>query len=276
MNIIELNNLTKYYGKHLGIDGVNLSVYQGEIFGFVGPNGSGKSTTIRLLLNLIFKTSGSAHLFGLDTEKNSKEIKRKIGYVPSEVNYYEFMRVEDILILALKLSSNRKTNKIDELCSYFELDKKRFVKELSFGNKKKLALIQALIREPELLILDEPTNGLDPLMQNRLFDLLIKLKEEGKTIFLSSHNLNEVERYCDRVAIIKKGKVILVDQVSKIIKNSKKHILVKTKDNKLIEYDTDKDINELIKELSKMDLLDIEIRNTTLEEDFLEYYEVKK
>lgn len=276
MGVIELKNLTKYYGKHLGIEDVNLTIEQGEIFGFVGPNGAGKSTTIRLILNLIFKTSGEAKLFGLDTEKDSKEIKKKIGYVPSEVNYYEFMKVEDILKLTLKLCKCGDKQSIGELCSYFELDKKRVVKELSFGNKKKLAVIQALIRNPELLILDEPTNGLDPLMQNRLFDLLIKLKNEGKTIFLSSHNLNEVERYCDRVAIIKKGKVILVDKVSNIITNSKKHIRVKTNNNEIIEYDTDKDVNEIMKELSSMELLDVEIRNTTLEEDFLEYYEVRK
>lgn len=275
MEIIELKNLTKYYGKHLGIENISLTVKKGEMFGFVGPNGSGKSTTIRVLLNLIFKTSGDSFVFGLNTTTDSDKIKMKTGYVPAEVNYYESMNVQDLLLLTLKLAKSNKYQKIDELCQYFELNKKRKIKELSFGNKKKLAVIQALIREPELLILDEPTNGLDPLVSNHLFDLLMELKKMGTTIFLSSHNLTEVEKYCDRVAIIKGGKIILIDEISKIVGKTKNHIRIRTKDHQLLEYDTDQDINVVMKEISQMDIDDVEIRKSTLEEDFLGYYEVK-
>lgn len=271
-HMIETKHLSKYYGKHLGIDDVNLLTEKGEIFGFIGPNGSGKSTTIRLLLNLIYKTDGESYIFGLDTEKKSKEIKRKIGYVPSEVNYYEFMKVRDLLQLTKRFYSFITNNDINELCEFFEIDQKRKIRELSYGNKKKLAIIQAVIRKPELLILDEPTNGLDPFMQLKLFELLQQLKNHGTTIFLSSHNLNEVQKYCDRVAIIKEGKIILVDHIEHIMNQTKRHVRVTTKDGEIKEFESDKNPNEIIKDLSSMDLVDIEIRKSTLEDDFLGYY----
>lgn len=271
-HMIETKHLSKYYGKHLGIDDVNLLTEKGEIFGFIGPNGSGKSTTIRLLLNLIYKTAGESYIFGLDTENKSKEIKRKIGYVPSEVNYYEFMKVRDLLQLTKRFYSFITNNDINELCEFFEIDQKRKIRELSYGNKKKLAIIQAVIRKPELLILDEPTNGLDPFMQLKLFELLEQLKNHGTTIFLSSHNLNEVQKYCDRVAIIKEGKIILVDHIDHIMNQTKRHVRVTTKDGEIKEFESDKNPNEILKDLSGMDLVDIEIRKSSLEDDFLGYY----
>lgn len=271
-HMIETKHLSKYYGKHLGIDDVNLLTEKGEIFGFIGPNGSGKSTTIRLLLNLIYKTAGESYIFGLDTENKSKEIKRKIGYVPSEVNYYEFMKVRDLLQLTKRFYSFITNNDINELCEFFEIDQKRKIRELSYGNKKKLAIIQAVIRKPELLILDEPTNGLDPFMQLKLFELLQQLKNHGTTIFLSSHNLNEVQKYCDRVAIIKEGKIILVDHIDHIMNQTKRHVRVTTKDGEIKEFESDKNPNEILKDLSGMDLVDIEIRKSSLEDDFLGYY----
>lgn len=271
-HMIETKHLSKYYGKHLGIDDVNLLTEKGEIFGFIGPNGSGKSTTIRLLLNLIYKTAGESYIFGLDTEEKSKEIKRKIGYVPSEVNYYEFMKVKDLLQLTKRFYSFITDDDINDLCEFFEIDQKRKIRELSYGNKKKLAIIQAVIRKPELLILDEPTNGLDPFMQLKLFEVLQRLKNHGTTIFLSSHNLNEVQKYCDRVAIIKEGKIILVDQIDHIMNQTKRHVRVTTKDGEIKEFESDKNPNEIIKDLSNMDLVDIEIRKSSLEDDFLGYY----
>lgn len=273
--VIKLTNLTKNYGEHRGILDVDLSVKKGEIFGFVGPNGAGKSTTIRVLLNLLFKSSGYAEIFGLDVEKSSKEIKKHIGYVPSEVSYYDFMKVIDVLAFVKTFDKDVTEDSINEICMLFDIDKNRNVNELSLGNKKKVAIAQAILRKPKLLILDEPTSGLDPLIQKKLFEFLIKLKESGTTIFLSSHNLNEVEKYCDRVAIIKEGKILSVQSIEEIRKRTKKHVKVKYRSGEVKEYLYDKDVKELINNLAKEDIIDIEIRNTSLEESFIEIYGIK-
>ena len=270
--MIKTEKLTKYYNKHRGIIDVDLSIKKGEIFGFIGPNGAGKSTTIRILLNMIFKTEGDASIFNLDVEKKSKEIKQEVGYVPAEVNYYDFMKVTDILNFTKSFDSDVTDKKIKEICSFLDLDMKRYIRELSSGNKKKVAIAQAILRDPKLLILDEPTNGLDPLMQKKLFDLLIDFKKKGKTVFLSSHNLNEVEKYCDRVGFIKDGKMLSVQTIDEIKSKLNKKVIITYKDKTKKEFIHKGKIKELIKELSDKNIIDLEIKNTSLEEGFLDIY----
>ncbi|MEG2800246.1 MAG: ABC transporter ATP-binding protein, partial [Erysipelotrichaceae bacterium] len=196
MNIIETKNLTKNYGKNRGIQDINISVKEGEIFGFIGPNGAGKSTTIKTLLNFIYPTSGSSKILGMDIVEDSSKIKEYIGYVPSEVRYYDDVKVKDIIKYSKSFYPKTDQEYVDKICNELELDMNKKMGELSLGNKKKVSIAQALIHSPKLLILDEPTNGLDPLMQNKLFNILLKEKEKGNTVFLSSHNLTEVQNLC--------------------------------------------------------------------------------
>lgn len=283
--IIEIKNLCKNYGKARGVTKVDLEVYEGETFGFIGPNGAGKSTTIRTMLNFLFPTSGEIKIFGLDVITNSSVIKSEIGYVPAEVNYYDHMKVIDLLNFAASFHSDVDKIRIDYLCNKFELDKNRKINELSFGNKKKVSIIQALLHHPKLLILDEPTNGLDPLMQKKVFEML--KEEKDMTIFLSSHNLAEVEKHCDRVAIIKEGKIVDIKDVSKVNKGSIKKVVITTYKkiklklngisdmsfaNNELQFRYDGDINVLLKELSKYNISDIAILPLTLEDSFIEYY----
>lgn len=273
MSVIEIQNLTKYYGEAVGIDGISLSVEAGEIFGFVGQNGAGKSTTIRLLLNLIFPTSGEAVILGYDCVKDSKKIKENLSYVPSEVTYYPSMKVIDLLNYSVALNKISDSEKIEKLCNYFELDKNRMIRELSLGNRKKVSIVQALLDDPKVIILDEPTSGLDPLMQDKLFKLLIDEKAKGVCIFLSSHNLSEVEKYCDRVCVIKKGKIVQIDTIAKLNSERKLKLSYKTSDGKEVTEFCEGSINDMIKKLAKIDLNEIEIRRTSLEEDFIKHYE---
>ena len=208
MYAIETKNLTKSYGNSRGIVDVNLSVKEGEIFGFVGPNGAGKSTTIRTLLNFIFPSSGEGKIFGKDIVKESSEIKKILGYVPSEVKFYDEVKVKDIINYSAIFYSDCSREEIEYLCEKLEVEVEKKMGELSLGNKKKVAIVQALIHRPKILILDEPTNGLDPLMQKKLFQILLEENKKGTTVFLSSHNLVEVENFCHRVAVIKEGKII--------------------------------------------------------------------
>ena len=215
MNAIEIKNLTKVYGKNRGIQDINISVKEGEIYGFIGPNGAGKSTTIKTLLNFIYSTSGEALIFGMDSVKESEKIKEYIGYVPSEVRYYDDVKVKDIIKYAQSSYPKSKKEYVDRICNELELDMNKKMGELSLGNKKKVAIAQSLINNPKLLILDEPTNGLDPLMQKKLFNILIEEKEKGNTVFLSSHNLVEVQNLCDRVCVIKEGKIVDIIEIEK-------------------------------------------------------------
>ena len=227
MNVIETNKLSKTYGKSRGIDNISLEVKGGEIYGFVGPNGAGKSTTIRLLLNFIYPVSGSGKIFNKDIVKESKEIKKLIGYVPSEVRFYDDMKVKEVIEYACSFYEKVNMDEIYRLCDVFEMDLHKKMRELSLGNKKKVAIVQALVNNPKLIILDEPTGGLDPLMQKKLFDTLKALRERGTTIFLSSHNLMEVENLCQRVAVIKEGKIIDIIDIEKERENSGHKIIIK-------------------------------------------------
>lgn len=216
MNAIETVKLTKFYGKARGIEEVDLVVEQGDFFGFIGPNGAGKSTTIRTLLGLISPTSGEAHVLGLDVRTQRREILSHVGYLPSEVNFYHGMRVGEVLSLSAKLQGVDCAAEQKRLCERLELDVTRRVEELSFGNRKKVGIVCALQHTPSLCILDEPTSGLDPLMQREFYAILQERNEQGATVFLSSHVLSEVERYCRHAAVIKEGRVLVSDRVEKL------------------------------------------------------------
>ena len=291
MNVIEVKNLTKNYGKSRGITDVSFNVEEGEIFGFIGPNGAGKSTTIRTLLSLIYPTSGSATIFGKDCVKFSNEIKKEIGYLPSEVFYYDKMKVKDLLKYSASFYKKDCTKRINELAEIMDLDLNKKIDDLSFGNKKKVGIVQGLLHEPKLIILDEPTSGLDPLMQQKFFDLLKEENKKGVTILFSSHILSEVEKICDRVAIIKEGKLIKLEKMSTLKENKHKRFKIESntdidKDyfnipgvNKLeikdstISFIFRGNINVIMKKLSAIDISNLWIEEPDLEEIFMHYYE---
>lgn len=290
MNVIEIRNLTKYYGKVRGIIDVSFDVKEGEIFGFIGPNGSGKSTTIRTLLELIHPTSGEAKVFGKDCVKDSPEILREVGYLPSEVFYYDDMKVVDLLKYSASFYKKDCSKRIKELAQILNLDLTRKINELSYGNKKKVGIVQALLHEPKLLILDEPTGGLDPLIQQKFFELLRRENKKGMTIFFSSHVLSEVQKICDRIAIIKEGRIIKVERMTDINEDNYKRFKIDIKDKIKDNYfqiegvndlKIDKnihsfmyrgDINDILLKVSKIKINNIWVDEPDLEEIFLHYY----
>lgn len=291
-NIIEISHLSKYYGRSRGIEDISLNVEQGEFFGFIGPNGAGKSTTIRILLNLIFPSSGSARMFGLDVLKDSKKIRSRMGYVPSDANLYDKMKVHEFLRFGAAFYGRDKSeDRIRELAGIFDLNLERRITELSTGNKKKVNIIQALVHQPDLLILDEPTTGLDPLIQSRLFSLLIEEHKKGATVFFSSHILSEVQALCRRVAIVKEGRIVKSDEISVLREKQLKKVKIMFADEgasenlqipgmasviagspKTLEFMFSGDVNELISRLSGLRLENLSIEEPPLEEIFLHYY----
>lgn len=287
MQAIEAVGLTKSYGKARGIENLNLQVEQGEFFGYIGPNGAGKSTTIRTLLGLIRPTTGSARVLGLDITESSTEILKKVGYLPSESAFYAGMKVKDVLRLSAELRGVNCRKEAAELCSRLQLDENRKVDELSFGNRKKVAIVCALQHKPELLILDEPTSGLDPLMQREFFEILQERNREGTTIFLSSHILSEIQRYCTRAAIIRAGKIMKCDSVANLSQTNARRVTVSgsvdvaqlpgLRDLKCaddtISFLYSGSMNDLLQVLSTGDIRDLTIAEPDLEEVFLHYYE---
>lgn len=291
MNVIKTNNLTKYYGKSRGIVDVSLEIAEGDIFGFIGPNGAGKSTTIRTLLNFIFPTSGSATVLGMDIITDAAKIKREIGYLPAGVNYYDDMKAADLLRYSARFYGKDCDRRIKELGELFELELDRKIEDLSSGNKKKVAILQALIHAPRLLILDEPTGGLDPLMQARFFELLKKENDKGTTIFFSSHILSEVQKICHKVAIIREGRILQVEEIDKLRENKYKKIRIDFhRDNMAEELTIDgmsnvsvKDrqvsflyngkIDALLEKISGTSIDNLWIEEPSLEEIFMHYYE---
>ena len=287
MDVIKTAKLTKYYGKARGIIDLDLTVSQGEFFGFIGPNGAGKSTTIRTLLGLIAPTSGSAEIFGKDITKEKVSVLRDIGYLPSEALFYGGMKVKDILKLSADLRKMDCTDEAKLLCERLQLDTSRKVDELSFGNRKKVAIVCALQHKPELLILDEPTSGLDPLMQKEFFDILQERNKAGTTIFLSSHILSEIQRNCTRAAIIRDGKIIACDSVDALSKTNARRITVQgtikleglngVRDIKASEGSVSflygGDMGSLLHTLSLGQVDDLTVTEPDLEEVFLHYYE---
>lgn len=294
MNVIETNKLSKYYGKERGIIDLDLQVEQGEIFGFIGPNGAGKSTTIRTILSIIHPTSGTATIFGKDVTKFGPEIRQQIGYLPSEVFYYDNMRAIELLRYSASFYHKPKAEtekRIQDLAQLLDLDLHKKIDNLSYGNKKKVGIIQGLLHEPELIILDEPTGGLDPLIQQKFFNLIREENKRGATVLFSSHILGEVQRLCSRVGIIKDGKLIKVEKLSELMQNSTKRFKVNTvqpadkkvfsvikgvseltQDGKEINFLFRGNLDQVTKVLAKLDLTNLEVTEPDLEEIFLHYY----
>ena len=287
MDAIQIMSLTKYYGKARGIIDLSLSVKEGEFFGFIGPNGAGKSTTIRTLLGLISPTSGQAQMFGMDIRKDREQILSDIGYLPSEAVFYTGMKVKDILKLSADLRKVDCTEETKRLCDRLQLNTNRKVEELSFGNRKKVAIVCALQHQPRLLILDEPTSGLDPLMQREFFEILRERNKQGTTVFLSSHVLSEIQRNCTRAAIIREGRIIACDSVEELSKTNAKRVTVHGKiqiqaldgirdlqeNDGSYSFLYSGDMNHLLQTLADGDVTDLSVAEPDLEEIFLHYYE---
>ena len=291
-SIIDIRDLTKSYGKARGIEHVSLEVEEGDIFGFIGPNGAGKSTTIRVLLNLIFPTGGEAKIMGMDAVRDSKKIRLSTGYVPSDANLYSSMDVDEFLGYCLGFYRTvNGADRVAELSELFELDRKRKIPDLSMGNRKKVSIIQSLLHNPRLLILDEATMGLDPLMQARFFELLRSENRKGMTIFFSSHTLSEVQLLCKRVAIIKEGRIIKVEDIETLRKRQLKKIYIEFADRaeneiaglggiegtpvisgKTLQFMYSGDINGLVLKLTCRKITDLTIEEPSLEEIFMHYY----
>ena len=290
MSVIEVKELTKYYGKSRGIIDVSFNVEEQEIFGFIGPNGAGKSTTIRLFLSLIYPTSGEAKIFGKDCIKYGPEIRQEIGYLPSEVFYYEGMKVLDLLKYSASFYKKDCTKRLYELSELMELDLKRRIDDLSYGNKKKVGIVQGLLHSPKLIVLDEPTAGLDPLMQQNFFNLIKQENQRGATVFFSSHILSEVQRLCSRVAIIKEGRIINIQDIKSLQKDNYKKIRIAAenldekafgfegvtklhRENGVLSFFYKGDINQVTRLIGGMKVNDVVIEEPTLEEIFIHYYE---
>lgn len=287
MEAIKIENLTKYYGKARGVEQISLSVAEGEFFGFIGPNGAGKSTTIRTLLGLIGPTSGGASVLGLDIVKDREKILAQVGYLPSEAVFYSGMRVKDVLKLSADMRKNNCREAAEELCRRLQLDTARKVEDLSFGNRKKVAIVCALQHDPGLLILDEPTSGLDPLMQKEFFEILRERNEKGTTVFLSSHILSEIQRNCTHAAIIRAGRIIACDSVDALSKTSARRVVIhgsvvldglegirdREDNGETISFLYNREMDCLLKVLAAGHITDLSVSEPDLEEIFMHYYE---
>ena len=289
--VIRLKGLTKYYGKQRGIEDLSFSVKEGEIFGFIGPNGAGKSTTIRTLMGLLHPDRGEATIFGLDCRTQAAEIAKRVGYLPGENGYYEELKVRELLQYTAELYGMDGKERMEELSERFHLDLSRKIRDLSFGNKKKVGILSALLPSPDLLILDEPTSGLDPLMQQTLYSILLEENAKGTTIFLSSHVLAEVQKLCSRVAILRDGKLIDIQSIQEIRENGYKKVTLTLQSPPVQELRHRQEIadyqekdgrlsflyrghsKKLLETLQTLDLSDVLIEDPSLEEIFLHYYE---
>ncbi|MEF8847854.1 MAG: ABC transporter ATP-binding protein [Candidatus Thermoplasmatota archaeon] len=288
-DIIETKDLTKYYGKVKGIEDLSFSVKKGEIFGFLGPNGAGKTTTIRTLLGFLKKTKGKAYIFNKNIEDNIVYIKSKVGYIPGDLELYGHLTGQDFLEYFSSLR-NKDPSLLKELLEIFEVPLNRKLKSYSKGMKQKIAIIQAFMDDPDLVIMDEPTSGLDPLLQNKFYDFILSEKNKGRTMFFSSHILSEVDKICDRVAIIKDGELITVENIETLKKKKGKHFKLKIEENpddfegpkntKIVDgwinFVATDNIDYWIKEISKFTIKDIEISKPRLEDIFMRYYKKEK
>lgn len=287
MEAIRTENLSKYYGKARGIEQISLSVAEGEFFGFIGPNGAGKSTTIRTLLGLICPTGGQAAVLGFDIVKEKEQILARTGYLPSEAMFHPGMRVRDVLKFSADLRKKDCREAADGLCERLQLDTGRKVDELSFGNRKKVAIVCALQHEPQLLILDEPTSGLDPLMQKAFFEILRERNGKGTTVFLSSHILSEIQRNCSRAAIIRAGRIIVCDSVDALSQTNARRVTVhgsvsleglsgvrdRREADGTVSFLYNGAMNALLRTLAAGEVTDLSVSEPDLEEIFLHFYE---
>lgn len=290
-NLIETHGLTVFYGRHRGIIDVDLTIREGEVFGFLGPNGAGKTTTMRVLLDIIRPTRGSASIFGLDCQRDGVEIRRETGYIPGELSMYEGMTGRAFLDMLGRLRGNR----IDpayrrELCDRLQFDPSRRIGEYSSGNKRKLGVVMAFMHRPKLLILDEPTLGLDPLVAQTVLKFVNEARDEGRTVFLSSHILSEVQSVCDRVGIIRKGRLVEVGEVDALTTrpfHRLRLVLRETPPERAFDYagvdekgrvdqeiqlEVRENLEAVLEEALRYGIVDIETHPVTLEEVFLAYY----
>ena len=289
---IVLNELTKHYGKHRGINNLSFSVNQGEFFGFIGPNGAGKSTTIRTLMGLIRPTGGSASIFDLDCHSKASVIARDVGYLPSENSYYENMKVRELLQYTADLYGMDCKTKMKELADRLNLDLSRKIADLSLGNKKKVGIVSAIMTSPKLIIMDEPTSGLDPLIQQAFYDILKEENSRGATVFFSSHVLSEVQKLCDRVAILKEGQLIGIQSIKELRESGYKKVSLSAKeaiprdffdlsgianyaetaDKTSVSFMYNGNIAAIIDKLHLLHLDDVLLEEASLEEIFMHYY----
>ena len=289
---IVLNELTKHYGKHRGINNLSFSVNQGEFFGFIGPNGAGKSTTIRTLMGLIRPTGGSASIFDLDCHSKASVIARDVGYLPSENSYYENMKVRELLQYTADLYGMDCKTKMKELADRLNLDLSRKIADLSLGNKKKVGIVSAIMTSPKLIIMDEPTSGLDPLIQQAFSDILKEENSRGATVFFSSHVLSEVQKLCDRVAILKEGQLIGIQSIKELRESGYKKVSLSAKeaiprdffdlsgianyaetaDKTSVSFMYNGNITAIIDKLHLLHLDDVLLEEPSLEEIFMHYY----
>ena len=288
MGILEIKNLTKYYGKVRGVENLSLELKLGEVFGFIGPNGAGKSTTIRSVMNLINKTSGKVLIEGKEFERNNIELKEKIGYLPSEIYLYEDLTAKEMLDYHESFYKKDIHARRVELVELLELDETKKIEDLSLGNLKKLGIILALMHNPKILILDEPTSGLDPIMQNTFYNLLTEEKKKGTTILYSTHILSEVSKICDRVGIIKDGSLIKVETIKDLTEKSLSFVTITSnevekiikdlnlnnvsKEENTIKFANSLSDDVLIKKLSNYKIEKILVEEAPLEDMFLHYY----
>jgi ABC-2 type transport system ATP-binding protein len=289
--VIETDELTKRHGDARGIERVSLRVEAGEVFGFLGPNGAGKTTTIRTLLDLLHPTSGCARIFGLDSHRDSRAIHARLGNLPGDFAYDPRLTGRELVAFLAELRGIRGLGRAHELAERFRADLDRPIGELSRGNRQKIGIVQAAFHDPELLILDEPSSGLDPLMQEEFLALVDEERDRGHTVFLSSHELDEVQRACDRVGIIRDGELVAVEDVDDITGRSYRHVTLEFADRvdpdefrrlggvseleasgRRIRFRADGDIDPVIKAAARHTVTEIELSRPTLEEIFLTYY----
>ncbi len=292
MSAIATDRLTKFYDSHRGIEGITMAVEQGEVFGFLGPNGAGKTTTIRTLLDLLHPTSGSARIFGLDSRRESVAIRARIGNLPGDFGYGKLATGREAVSLLARLRGVDDLGRAESLAARLRADLERPLGQLSRGNRQKIGLILALFHEPDLLIFDEPTSGLDPLMQEEFLALVREERERGCAVFLSSHELDEVERVCDRVGIIRGGKLIAVERVADLLARTPRRASVKFAEpidlaelrgcpgvsdleaaDGQVSFKVVGDPDQVVKAVARHTVSDLEFARPTLEEVFLTYYE---
>lgn len=286
--ILEIKHLTKYYGKILGVKDLSLALYKGEIFGFIGPNGAGKSTTIRSIMHLVNKTSGQVLLYGQELTGEDPALKESIGYLPSEVHLYEDLTVKEMLDYHASFYKRDLSQRRRELVKKLQLDETKKIEDLSLGNSKKLGIILAFMHEPKLLILDEPISGLDPIMQQTFYNLLREEKQKGTTILYSTHILSEISKICDRIGIIREGKLVNVETTRELQAKNFVYVTITAKDvdgivkslgledfereDNTVRFKNNLPLNELVRALADYDLQELLIEEATIEDMLLHYY----
>ncbi|SET02743.1 ABC-2 type transport system ATP-binding protein [Oceanobacillus limi] len=294
MSVLKVSNLTKEFGKFRALDGVNLEVKKGEVFGFIGPNGAGKSTTIRILLGILKATEGQAQIFGRDVWTDAVEIHKKIAYVPGDVNLWPNLTGGEVIDLFVKLRGGNNKQRREELIQRFDLDPSKKCRTYSKGNRQKVALVAAFTSDADLYILDEPTSGLDPLMEHVFQECVMEAKQAGKSVLLSSHILSEVEKLCDRVGIIRQGKIIETGSLSELRHLTRTNLLVETKNpitglqelhgvhevekkEQALSFQVDtEELDAVIKHISQFNIVKLESAPPTLEDLFMRHYEGKE